>query len=173
MKKKLPKIIISVILLILIIVLLVVIILKSSNSNKQPTSDYTTNNNNEEEEVSTNIDQNIYSVKDFSLNPEEQNKIIKSTEELKNYLSSAYPEDNLEELISKYDDYYFEDRVLALSYVKLTNNKQIPNVVGLNINENSLEIQYVEKEVENESSFSYIILVETDQNIENITSTKL
>ena len=164
--------IIALVFLIFIIIVTIVIINKNSKQATQPipNSDINSTDNNSEE-TSTKIEQNIYSVKDYDLSQENQNKIIRSVEELKNYLTSTYSEDNLEKLTSKYTDDFFAERALALSYVKLSNNKQLPNIDSLNINENSLEIGYTIQESEKENNSNcYIILVETDKTIEAVTS---
>lgn len=176
MKEKLfnsQKALISMVLLIFIIIVTIIIINQKSNKNTQSLtkSDMISNNT---ESIQASIAQNIYSVGDYDLKLEDQNKIIKNVEEFKNYLTSIYTEDNLEELISRYNEDFFAERAIALTYVKLSNNKQIPNVDSLNINENSLEIGYSIKETEKESNFSsYIILIETDQTVESVRSTQL
>lgn len=170
--KKIILLIVAIILIIAIIAVSIVII-NNNKKNLQPqtnNSDIASNNN---EEFTPSIEQNIYSVNDYNLTPEEQNKIIKNAEDLKNYLTSIYSQDNLEEILAKYNEDFFAERALALAYVKLSNNKQVPNIDSLNINENNLEIGYSVKETDKEATNCYIILVETDQTIENVTNVQL
>lgn len=160
-----------------IIILIIIIILLVSKFTKK-TEDITTpelnttiaEDNNSNEQIY--IEQNIYPVGNYELNADTQNKLIKSYEDLKSYLESTFNE-NFEEILSKYSDAFFEDRALALAYIKVENPNQIITIDSLNIDENNLEIGYSIKESLEEISSAYLVIVETDKTLSSVTNANL
>ena len=100
-----------------------------------------------------------------------KNVLIKSYDELNSYLSTTYTED-LNELLSKYTDSFFENQALALAYIKLENPNKSLSITSLDINENNLEIGYsiIDNNSENSNNSAYIAVVETDKTLSSITS---
>ena len=167
MKNK--KILIGVFLIILIIVAVLLIFNFTKNSDLQLSEENNIENN---QESQTPIQQNLYPVADYNLDDNSKNKLIKSSEELNSYLTSTYSE-NFDEVLSKYGEEFFAEGALALAYVKLEKNNQIPFITSLNIDEDNLEIGYSIKETEKETSNAYVIIVETDKTLSTVTSAQL
>lgn len=167
MKNK--KMIICVFVVILIVVAILLILNFSDSSNMQQSEKSNPQN---DQETPIAIQQNLYPVADYDLDDNSKNKLIKNSEELNSYLTSTYSE-NFDEVLSKYGEEFFVEGALALAYVKLEKNNQIPFITSLNIDENNLEIGYSTKENEEGTSNAYVILVETDKTLSTVTSTQL
>jgi len=160
MKKKILLIII-----LLVILIIIAFLLKQTFIPKQNTvnNQYTETNPENDADIQISIEQNLYPVGDYNLEDNSKNVLIKSYDELNSYLSTTYTED-LNELLSKYTDSFFENQALALAYIKLENPNKSLSITSLDINENNLEIGY------SSNNSAYIAVVETDKTLSSITS---
>lgn len=170
MKNKKIIICVFVVILIIIAILLILNFTKNSNLENVPPSDK--NNIEDNHETQFAIQQNLYPVANYNLDDNSKNKLINSSDELSSYLTSNYSE-NFDEVLSKYSDDFFAEGALALAYVQLEENNQIPFIISLNIDENNLEIGYSIKENKEGTSNAYLIIVETDKTLSTVTTAQL